>query len=151
MFEKVLVTVDGSEHSDRAVDLAADLATHYGGEVTLIHVVHDPVGRVPKGLEEFARLEHVHVTERDLLSSAGHSILSRARSRIHDDGARGVNEVVEFGHPAATIVEYAERHLAPTDIIVMGRRGLGNVTGAILGSVSHRVSHLAGCAVLTVQ
>lgn len=45
----------------------------------------------------------------------------------------------------------AEAKRAKADLIAMGRRGLGGVKGLLLGSVSHKVSQLADCSVLTVK
>lgn len=150
-FEKLLVAVDGSDHATRALEAAADLATHYGSEVVLIHVVHEPTGTVPRGLEEFERLEHVHVSERDLLESAGQRIVQKAEAQIRQLGVTNVASLVESGKPAPAIVAHIKRDLQPTDGVVMGRRGLGDLGGLLLGSVSHRVAHDAACAVITVQ
>jgi nucleotide-binding universal stress UspA family protein len=56
---------------------------------------------------------------------------------------------VELGDPATHIVSHAAN--ADVDLICVGRRGLGNVGGLLLGSVSHKVSHIAGQTVATVQ
>jgi nucleotide-binding universal stress UspA family protein len=53
------------------------------------------------------------------------------------------------GDPAAAILNLTREENA--DIIVMGRRGLGDLAGLLLGSVSHNVTHLAECACLTVK
>jgi nucleotide-binding universal stress UspA family protein len=57
--------------------------------------------------------------------------------------------MVEHGDPADQIVHAAERHHA--DLIVMGRRGHGDLKGLLLGSVSHKVCQLADTACLTVK
>ena len=57
--------------------------------------------------------------------------------------------VVEEGDPVERILEAQKREQA--DLIVLGSRGLGNMKGLLLGSVSHKVAHLAECACLTVK
>ncbi|NQU72224.1 MAG: universal stress protein, partial [Rhodospirillales bacterium] len=47
------------------------------------------------------------------------------------------------------IIEYAEQH--DIDMIVIGSRGLGDLKGMLLGSVSHKVAHLAECSCITVK
>ena len=147
----VLVAVDGSAHSDRAVDIGSELAWRFDAELTIIHVVAEPVASVPSQLMTYQRLEHLHFSERDLLEAAASEILDAAEMRARGHGVRRVATSIGFGHAAGTIVAYAGKHLAADDVIVMGRRGLGDMTGLILGSVSHEVSHLADCAVLTVR
>lgn len=150
-FAKLLVAVDGSSHSDRAVELAVDIASHYESTITLMHVVDDPRGSVPHGLEEFERLEHIHITERDLLQSAGQRIVLAAESHAYALGANKVETVVHSGNPAVVIVDHIDESMSPSDAVVMGRRGLGDLGGLLLGSVSHRVAQDATCAVITVQ
>lgn len=151
-FRNLLVAVDGSEHSHRACELAGDIASHYSSNVTLLHVVHQPRGSVPSvGIKEYERLEHVHVTERDLLESAGNQILIDAERRVSTSGAVDVKRLLAFGHPAEIVIEYSKEHLFIDDAIVMGRRGLGDIASLVLGSISHRVTHGADSTVITVR
>ena len=60
-----------------------------------------------------------------------------------------VRTVLREGDPAAAIRDLAREE--KPDIIVMGRRGLGDLAGLLLGSVSQKVLHLAECACLTVK
>ena len=60
-----------------------------------------------------------------------------------------VRTVVHEGDPASAILAVAKE--ADADLIVMGRRGLGDLAGLLLGSVSQKVTHLAECACLTVR
>lgn len=53
------------------------------------------------------------------------------------------------GDPAGNIIAAAEHEKA--ELVVMGRRGLGNVAGLVMGSISHKVAHLAECTCLTVK
>jgi nucleotide-binding universal stress UspA family protein len=56
---------------------------------------------------------------------------------------------VEVGDPASAIVSVATAE--KPDMLVMGSRGLGDIQGLLMGSVSHKVSHLAPCTVVTVK
>lgn len=150
-FRNLLVAVDGSEHSLRACDLAGDLAAHYSSSVTLLHVIHGPTGSLPTGIAEYERLEHVHISERDILEAAGERILTIAEQRLRDAGAEDVKTLLETGRPAEFIIEYSKTRLFPGDAIVLGRRGLGDLAALVLGSVSHRVAHRADSTVITVE
>jgi len=57
--------------------------------------------------------------------------------------------LIEDGDPAKRIIECAEKENA--DTIVMGARGLSDIEGLLLGSVSHKIAHLASCTVITVR
>lgn len=150
MFETILVPVDGSVHALKSADMAGDLAAKYDAKVILLHVMEKAGGgRIPEELRELERIEHVILTESDALQSVSDEILSAARKQAQARGAAAVESESAVGDPAKQIVELArERNV---DLIVMGRRGLGDLTGLLLGSVSHKVTHLADCACLTVK
>ncbi len=150
MFEKILVPTDGSEHAARAVAMASDLAVKYEAELTLLHVMEE-IGtcRIPTELENYARIEHVDVSERDMLTTVAKQVVGRAATKAREAGVKTVREEIDAGSPGATIVDHACKH--GTDLIVMGRRGLGRVADLFMGSVSHRVTQLADCACLTVK
>ena len=57
--------------------------------------------------------------------------------------------MTEYGDPAERILDCAKRE--HVDMIVMGTRGLSDLKGLLMGSVSHKVSHLADCACVTVK
>ena len=66
--------------------------------------------------------------------------------------AKGISQVETFiaqGDPARTIVNEAKRR--GVEAIVMGSRGLSDLRGLVVGSVSHKVSHIADCTVITVR
>jgi nucleotide-binding universal stress UspA family protein len=150
MLETILVAVDGSSHARAALDLACEVAAATGAKLTLLNVMpHAGSARVPPELQEFARMEHVRITEAEVMTGVSEEILANARERAHEKGVDGVETVSELGDPASRIVDYATSHRV--DMIVMGRRGLGDLAGLLLGSVSHKVGHLARCPCLTVM
>ena len=75
-------------------------------------------------------------------------IAEKAKSFAQAAGADDTRAFVKGGQPARTIVKFAEEHDA--DVIVVGSRGLGDVEGFLLGSVSHKITSLADCPVLVV-
>ena len=149
MIRSVLVAVDGSEPGGRALDLAGDIAAKCGAALTLLHVqVHPAHGGVPKELQDYARIEHVELTEAQMVREVREELLRRAEARARKAGAGTVSTALEVGDPAGVIAEYAKANAI--DLIVMGRRGLGAIGGLLLGSVSHKVTQLAPCACMTV-
>ena len=78
----------------------------------------------------------------------GERILNHCKRHAEGRGAEKVKTVIDDGDPAGRILEIAERESA--GLIVMGRRGLGDVKSLILGSVTHKVSQLSARPCLTV-
>ncbi len=149
MIARILVPVDGSALASHAVDFASDLAEKYGAAMTLIHVSTRLDSSVPPELEAYARIEHLEVDERNLLEGVSRQILEEAATRARRLGVGDVSEVVEVGDPARKVVEHAEKN--DIDVIVIGSRGLGDAAGLLLGSVSHKVTHLAKCPCVIVK
>jgi nucleotide-binding universal stress UspA family protein len=150
MIQTVLVPTDGSEHADKAVAFAADLAQKYGARIVLLHVMTDVgTGRVPDELRGLQRLEHVDVTERDIRQAAVNELLRTAEKTARAHGAEAVETVVLEGRPASGILDCARER--GVDLIVMGSRGVGDLKGLLMGSTSHKVAHLAECTCVSVR
>ena len=134
---RILVAVDGSEHSMHAAQTACRLAEAYGAELEVLNVVAVS-SLVPFGLtgEDAIGYDHLAGSLRDY----GEQIVDEA-ARMAEDVGVAVGTAIAAGDPASRIIERAERIEA--DIVCIGRRGLGSVAGLLLGSVSHAVAH--GC------
>lgn len=145
--KKILLAVDGSDHSMRAARMAGELSSHFDATVHILNVV--PEARLVAPIAEYADLEHVYITQRDMLKSAGSDIVARASSEVGDAGGAVGKAKVEIGSPARAISEYATAWGA--DCIVMGRRGLGDIKGLLMGSVSHRVGQLSDKTLVTTE
>lgn len=148
MISQILVAVDGSAHADRAVDFAAEMATKFDADLTILNVV-PYVSSVPLALGSYAELEGLYAESRDVLEEAGDEIVNAAAERARRAGAKDVETRVEFGSPSGAVCEVADAIGA--DVVVMGRRGLGDFGGLLLGSVTHKVAHSAECTVVTVK
>jgi nucleotide-binding universal stress UspA family protein len=105
--------------------------------------------RDPSGSMVRPDLEQSMVTSATIYREIGERILDAAKWRAEQRGVKAVEPLLEHGDPVDQIVGAAERQGA--DLIVMGRRGLGDLKGLLLGSVSHKVCQLADCACLTVK
>jgi len=146
---KILLAVDGSEHSIRAARLAGDLSWSMDAQVDIIHVVAEAI-LLPQGaLQEYAQLEHVNITRRQILESAGRQVVTEAAGLVRQAGGKVDNEMVVVGQPAHDIVLFAESQ--GSDCIVMGRRGLGDIRGLLMGSVSHKVGQLTDKTLITTE
>ncbi len=150
MFEHILVPVDGSSHANRAIDVAAALSEKFGSKLTLIHVqARSGTDQVPDDLKEFARIEHLAVNEAQILGNVAQAIVARAADRARFANVKQLETTVEFGDPATKIVDFAVSNKA--DTIVMGRRGLGDLAGLLLGSVSHKIAQRTDRVCITVE
>jgi nucleotide-binding universal stress UspA family protein len=147
LITKILVAIDGSEHADKALDFALDLAEKYSATITLVNVFQVPmVGYLgepfayPALLAEFTNeVKRMH-----------EQILSKALKKAKELKPNlKISTVLEEGRPSDKIVETAKE--GNFDLIVMGHRGLGRVKEFFLGSVSDRVADEAHCPVLIVK
>jgi nucleotide-binding universal stress UspA family protein len=129
--ERILVCVDGSEHSIVALDYITKLAQEMGSKITVINVEERKLYDMsPKTAVE-----------------GGQLVISHALSAIGKPDLP-VEKRVEFGVTSDVLVEVAEKE--GIDLIVMGSRGLGTVRRFLLGSVSDDVSQKARTSVLIV-
>ncbi len=140
MFDNILVAVDGSEQSDRAVATARDLARLSGGTVHLVHVREREViggsGGASLEMEEPGVVEDLLKLDSAVFADMGVPFTINVRDAF-------------VGHVGSEIVA-ASREL-PADLIVMGSRGRGAIGHLLLGSNAYKVLHLSDCPVLVVR
>jgi nucleotide-binding universal stress UspA family protein len=137
MFGTILLPIDGSEPSRRAVRVATELAKCVGGEVVVFHVKERQVNRFG-------------VFDLETPDEAREFVDSTVR-QIKDFGVSARGELVTaiYGNATREILQQANEISA--DIIVMGSRGLSDFAGLVIGSVAHKVLHLARCPVMVVR
>ncbi len=147
-FNRILVPVDFSAHSDLALRYATTLADRFGATVEVLHVVEDPFVSGAWSAETLAP----NIPE--LLAD----LVTAARGKLADLKAAAINRGVHLtttvmttvvtGQPADTICDYATTGF---DLIVMGTHGRRGLSHALMGSVAERVVRKASCPVLTVR
>ena len=139
VYDKILVAVDHSEHSDRAVVAARDLAVLSHGEVWVLHLREREMGIMTGALPSDETTD-----EAKAKVAASVEVLTQAGVKAHGDVRNTI-----FGFAAREIVNDAEEIGA--DVIVMGSRGHGDLAGLLLGSTAHKVIHLSDRPVLVVR
>jgi nucleotide-binding universal stress UspA family protein len=144
-FRKILVPVDFSEHSERALRTAVMLARSYDAQLTIVHVYEPITMAVPQGYEMigevqlqrlFEELQRALVQQKELAQSEAGPGLPVETQLLH-------------GFAASEVCDLAKQ--AGFDLIVMGTHGRRGLSHALLGSVAERVVRMAPCAVLTVR
>ncbi len=139
--KRILVAVDGSECSQKAARMAADIALRFGSRLTLVYVV--PQMLLPPDVYGLTLVE----AEREHAAYA-EKLLGEAAVKLGEPGVQ-VDTQVLFGPPAETIAEAAR---APdASLVVVGSRGRGAVARMFLGSVSDRLVHISPKPVLVVH
>jgi nucleotide-binding universal stress UspA family protein len=112
-------------------------------DATGIDMGVDPRTRAQRTLQYYADVA------RRLREAMGQRLMSRSRTRARERGVRSVQTVLEDGDPAGTILRLARGlHI---DMLFLGSRGLGDAKGLLMGSVSHKVAHLAECTCVSVK
>jgi len=146
MITNILVPVDGSKQSDKALEFACNLADKYGAKLHVQHTVevtmHEHAMFV--GSAGFA----FEASDEDI-QKAGKKVIEAATKIIDQQGCKLVETEIAHGSPTQNILDRAKKK--DIDMIVMGSRGLSDLGGLLLGSVSHKVSHLAECTCVTVR
>lgn len=147
--DRILLAVDGSGHAMRAAVLAGELSSRFGIPVDVLNMVPEGTPVVSAAVHEYAKLEHVRLTQRELLKSAGNEVVAVAAAKVKGAGGDVGTREIMVGSPAHAIVAFAED--VDSDCIVMGRRGFGDLKGLLMGSVSHRVGHLTDLTLITTE
>lgn len=138
-YKKILVPVDGSPHSILAKRKAMGIASAMGSEIFLLYAM----GHVPNLIGGLAREELIKELTRE-----GKALLEPFRKVLEDKGVK-YTELLETGDPGDTICAVAKRE--GCDLIIMGSRGLNDLAGMVLGSVTHRVLHMSDLPVLIAR
>ena len=136
--ERVVVGVDGSESSLRALRWAADEARRRGATLDVVHAWHLPYAA---GYPYLAAYGDLGVFEEE-----GRAILDRALTETNLKDAEGVEPIFVHGGPARVLLDTAKG----ADLLVVGSRGLGGFAGLLLGSVSHQVALHAPCPAVII-
>jgi nucleotide-binding universal stress UspA family protein len=142
MLSKILVPVDGSENSFRALEHAIFLSTKIQEtQTTVLYIIEDQPSLYiysPKTMEK-VRADYKRESTK---------ILERCKEMANKSGIN-IHTVLLEGDPASKIIGYSE--MEKFDIIIMGSRGMGKFKEVILGSVSNKVLHHAKCSVMLVR
>lgn len=139
--QSILVAFDGTHSSGAALDQAVEIAARTGAKLTLICVIPPSVAaygfEVPAGATAGASLQ------------SARRMLEAKKAEIAQKGVKSVETVAIEGDPVDRIVEQAHGH--PTDLVVVGSRGLSQAGRFFLGSVSDGIIHHVKSSVLVVK
>ncbi len=150
MINKLLVAIDGSSHSMKAVDYASEIAASSKAGVIILTVVKaQDFRKYSTEMQKYAELEHVSVVDLNALKSIANDLVGHAEKRSREKGVGDIVTIVQEGPVARTIIACAEQN--DVDMIVIGSRGFGNIEATLRGGVSHRVELLAKCPGLSVK
>ena len=145
MFKKILVPVDGSETSWKALLEARTMAEKFDGELVVISVIQPynnaallavplDVNTITNGNGELEKI--------------GNRVLEMAQEHMEGSNVK-VEYLLEVGHPSERIIAHAKK--SNCDMIVIGSRGLSGIAEFFLGSVSSKVSQYSTVPVLIVK
>jgi nucleotide-binding universal stress UspA family protein len=132
LYQKILVPIDGSEHSKRALNEAIRIAKMTGGTMTLLNVQSNHA-KIPSAAS----------------NDATHSIILNDSKRIAETEGVQADTLLQEGNVVDTIVKTAKD--GKFDLIVVGARGLSKFEELLLGSVSHGVLEKAPCPVIVTR
>jgi nucleotide-binding universal stress UspA family protein len=142
---KILLAIDGSDEAKRATEAAVELSKGTGSEVHVAYVLPSPAQLIGHHLySDEMRESLIGGAERE-----AERFLKEQAERIGSDGAKVAETHLRSGDPDKEILRLAEA--LEVGLIVIGSRGLGAVSRALMGSVSDSVVRHAHCPVFVVR
>jgi nucleotide-binding universal stress UspA family protein len=134
--KRILVGVDGSDNSLRAVRMAAEVGTPFGSEIVLLNVLQ------PTESAYYTGMPTTEAAER----AKGEEKLYRARTVCEEAGLTTEMKVM-LGNPAEAILDLSEQGF---DLVIVGSRGMSGLARFLMGSVSSRVVQFSKVPVMVV-
>jgi nucleotide-binding universal stress UspA family protein len=140
MFRTILLAVDGSKYSEKAVELAKHLATVGDEEVVVTHVTE----LLPARFQTFPGVDSM--LDQEAIEFTKHYV-----AELEEAGIKARTELrsAQYGGVARVLANLAED--LDAGLIVMGSHGRGDLTALLLGSVAHKVLHLSQRPVLIAR
>ncbi|MGE5250597.1 MAG: universal stress protein [Bacteroidota bacterium] len=140
MFDNILLAVDGSDNALNAARYAGDMVRALNSKMLRVVIAYDPI---PSYLGEpnLQNAIDARLGQANAILDAAVQVVGTVPIGVH-------TELIE-GSPAEAIIDVAT--VRKVDIIIMGSRGLGRISGAVLGSTSQKVVAHAPCPVLIVR
>lgn len=175
MFTRILCPTDGSYHSEKALQMAIDMALKYDATLVLLHAMHrdQDLSELAhfaevEGLSQHVDTEMKRIQSMDdridlvadpnladrgisprVLVELGQRFLDDAGADCDRAGLKLVETRLEDGDPANCILRCIEDE--KIDCVIMGSRGLSDLKGLFMGSVSHKVANRAPCTCILVK
>ena len=148
--KKVLVGVDGSENSIRALDFALDFSEKYNAELTIVNVSESSaVAMAPPEFAAYTNDSSMLVVAKDM-HKLHEDLLQKAVEHAHENKPHvSITSALRDGDPASEIISLAKE--GNFEIIVVGNHGVGKMKELLLGNISGKVAQSAGCTVVIVK
>jgi len=143
LFEQILVPVDFSEHSNKALGFAKEIADSYGANIQILHVIEDTIHPAFSLSGKSSIFDLVPRIEEDCRR--------RIEKLIQETGVSKENTeiIVKGGQAANDIIKFAKDN--SSDLVVIATHGLTGIEHLLLGSVTEKVVRMAHCPVFTVK
>jgi nucleotide-binding universal stress UspA family protein len=141
--KRIVVGVDGSDTSRKALAWAYDEAAHHAAQITAVSTWHPPAMPMTPPYGSLPPEGYAGQPQRDALD-----LLEKFVADLEvRDPAVDVSTSVEQGNPAEVLIERSK----DADLLVVGSRGHGGFRGMLLGSVSHHLVAHAQCPIVVVR
>jgi len=140
MFRTIVLAVDGSKYSEKAVELAMQLAVSTNDEVVVTHVTE----LLPARFQTYPGLDYE--MDREVIELAKRYVAELEEAGVN---ARAELRSAQSGGTARFLTNLAED--LDAGLIVMGSHGRGDLTSLLLGNVAHKVLHLSSRPVLIAR
>jgi nucleotide-binding universal stress UspA family protein len=140
-FSKILVGIDGSEHSMKAADYAISLTRVYGSELIALNVITSDVDITTSAASP--RMEEIEKASQEYFNKIRHEA---------DNLVKGIKlrtELIISSSVVGGIVEFAEKE--NIDLIVVGTKGRSGLKKLLLGSVASGIVNYAHCPVMIIK
>ena len=144
MFKKILFATDNSHHSEKVLPQLIDLAKTNDAEVIIFNAYYIPEYMRSEKSSHYIDLEKM---ENNLIIH-GDKILEEVKAKLENENIR-VTAALTNGPAGISIVNKAAEE--GCDLVILGTRGMKNISNPLISSVSNFVIHNAKCSVLLVQ
>ena len=138
LYMNILVPLDGSKYSEKALIQACDMAKNYKSNLFLVYVVDKPIS-----LNLLDKKEYL-----SMLRKFGEKVLVKGRKTATKKGL-DVTTIMKEGNISNEIIKFAK--IKNCNMIIVGSKGLGSTARFFLGSVSTKLANSSPCSILIVK